>query len=88
MRVKVFIAVQEHSSHFQQVEWATGARIHYQKISEQSGKEAAAEDAELSYEFTKSKLVTVDPDQLNELRPRTTKSIEITDFVAPSELPT
>jgi DNA end-binding protein Ku len=84
--VKVFTAVREHSLQFHQVEKATGARIRYQKVSEQSGQEVAAEGIELGYEFTKGKLVTVDPDQLSELRPRTTKTIDITDFVALSEI--
>lgn len=84
--VKVFTAVREHSVHFHQVEKGTGARIRYQKVSEQTGKEVAAQDIELGYEISKGKLVTVDPDELSELRPRTTKTIDITDFVALSDI--
>jgi DNA end-binding protein Ku len=79
--VKVFTAVREHSVHFHQVDKATGSRIRYDKVSESTGKEVVAADIELGYELAKGKLVTVDPDQIDELRPRTTRTIDIADFV-------
>ena len=84
--VKVFSAVREHAVHFHQVEKSTGARIRYEKVSERSGKEVAAEDIRLGYELTKGKLVTVDQDQLEELKPRSTRTIDISDFVQLSEI--
>ncbi len=84
--VKVYTAVREHTVHFHQVEKGTGSRIRYEKVSERSGQEVATKDIELGYELAKGRLVTVDPDDLNELQPRTTKSIEISDFVDLSEI--
>ena len=84
--VKVYTAVREHSVHFHQIEKGTGSRIRYEKVSERSGREVATKDIELGYELAKGRLVTVDPDALTELQPRTTKSIEISDFVDLSEI--
>jgi DNA end-binding protein Ku len=84
--VKAFGAVREHAVHFHQVEKATGARIRYEKVSERSGQEVPSEDIQLGYELAKGKLVTVDPDQLIALRPRTTRTIDVTDFVHLSEV--
>ncbi len=79
--VKVFTAVREHTVHFHQLEKGTGSRIRYQKVSERSGHEVPADKIELGYELSKNQLVTVDPDQIDELRPRSTRTIEIVDFV-------
>ncbi len=56
-----------------------------QKVTERSGK-VAAEDIRLGYELTKGKLVTVDQDQLEELKPRSTRTNDISDFVQLSEI--
>jgi DNA end-binding protein Ku len=84
--IKLFGAVREHAVHFHQVEKSTGARIRYEKVSERSGHEVPTEDIQPGYELAKGKLVTVDPHQLAELRPRTTRTIDITDFVQLSEI--
>jgi DNA end-binding protein Ku len=79
--VKVYAAVREHTVHFHQVDKASGSRIRYEKVAEKTGKEVAGDDIELGYEMDKGTLVVVDPDQLAELRPRTTRTIDISDFV-------
>jgi DNA end-binding protein Ku len=84
--VKVLTAVREHSVHFHQVEKGTGARIRYEKVSERSGKEVAPKDIELGYELTRGKLVTVDPEELSGLRPRSTRTIDISEFVDLSQI--
>ncbi len=84
--IKVYSAVREHTVHFHQIERGTGSRIRYEKVSEQSGQEVATKDIELGYELAKGRLVTVDPADLTELQPRTTKTIDISDFVDLSEI--
>lgn len=79
--VKAFSAVHDHTVHFHQLEKGTGARIHYEKVSGKSGKSVANEDIEKGYEIKKGKYVVVDEQELADLRPRSTKAIEITDFV-------
>ena len=84
--VKVFTGVREHSVHFHQVEKRTGARIRYEKVSDKSGRKVAGDDIELGYEIGRGRLVTVDQSQLAELRPRTSRTIDISDFVDLAEI--
>jgi DNA end-binding protein Ku len=80
--VKAYSAVHDHAVHFHQLEKRTGARIRYEKVSGKSGRRVPDDKIEKGYEVSKGRYVVVDADELDELRPRSTKSIEITDFVA------
>jgi DNA end-binding protein Ku len=79
--VKAYTAVRDHDVHFNQLEKGTGARIRNRKVSEKSGKEVDADDIEMGFEVRKGRYVTFDKDELDELRPESTKAIEVTDFV-------
>jgi DNA end-binding protein Ku len=79
--VKAYTAVREHTIHFNQLEKDSGSRIRYEKVSEKSGKEVESSDIELGYEVGRGRYVVVDPDELADLRPRTTRTIDIGDFV-------
>ena len=80
--VKAFAAVRDHSIHFNQLEASTGSRIKYKKVSEKSGREVDPEKIEKGYEITKGEYVIVDPEELAELTPRSTRTIDVGDFVA------
>ncbi len=80
--VKAFTAVRDHSVHFHQLEKGTGARIRYKKVSEKTGEEVEPEDIELGYEAGRGRYVTVERDEIDELRPASTRSIDVADFVA------
>src|SRR3989440_1880811 len=84
--VKVYSAVRDHSVHFHQLDKKTGSRIRYEKIAEKTGEEVDTEQIDLGYEVQKGKLVVVDPGELDQLRPRTTRTIDITDFVELSQV--
>jgi DNA end-binding protein Ku len=84
--VKVYSAARDHSVHFHQVDKKSGSRIRYEKVAEKTGKEVDSDQIELGYEVGKGKMVVVDPGELDELRPRTTRTIDITDFVELSEV--
>lgn len=81
MPVKAYTAVHEHTVHFHQLDKKTGARVKYKKVSEKSGRTLEADDIEKGYEVTKGNYVVVDDDELDELRPASTKTIDVTDFV-------
>jgi DNA end-binding protein Ku len=66
--------------HFHQLDKRTGTRIRYEKVSG-SGKRVPDDDIEKGFEVSKGKYVVVDPEEFDELRPRSTRAIEITDFV-------
>ena len=80
--VKTYTAVRDHDIHFHQLEKKSGSRIRNRKVAEKSGKEVDADDIELGYEVRAGRYVTFDRDELKELRPSSTKAIDITDFVA------
>jgi DNA end-binding protein Ku len=79
--VKAYTAVRDHDVHFNQLEKGTGARIRNRKVSDESGDEVDAGDIEMGFEIRKGRYVTFEKDELDELRPASTRSIEVTDFV-------
>jgi DNA end-binding protein Ku len=50
-------------------------------VSEKTGREVDADDIELGFEIRKGRYVTFDKSELEELKPESTKAIEVTDFV-------
>ena len=79
--VKAYTAVRDHDAHFHQLEKGSGARIRYRKVSEHTGREVDADHIELGYEVTQGEYVTFAKGELDELRPESTRMIEVTDFV-------
>ena len=84
--VKAYAAVRDHNVHFNQLEKGTGARIRYQKVSDKTGKEVSGDDIESGYEVSSGKYVVVDTEEIQDLRPRTTKTIDVADFVDLAEI--
>jgi DNA end-binding protein Ku len=80
--VKAYTAVRDHTIHFHQLEQGTGARIHHQNISEKTGKPVEADQIVSGYETSKGHYVTFARGELDELRPASTRAIEVSDFVA------
>jgi DNA end-binding protein Ku len=81
VRVKAYTAVRDHDVHFHQLEKKTGARIRHEKVSDKSGKPVDNDKIEMGYEVSKGRYVTFEQEELNELRPASTRSIEVSDFV-------
>jgi DNA end-binding protein Ku len=79
--VKAYTGVREHTVHFHQLDKKTGARVKYKKVSEKTGRALDADQIEKGFEVTKGNYVVVDEDEFEELRPRSTKTIDVTDFV-------
>src|SRR5918995_61639 len=84
--VKAFTAVRDHDIHFHQLDKKSGARIRYEKVSAKTGREVEADDIEMGFEISEGRHVTFDKKELDELRPKSTKAIEVTDFVALDEV--
>jgi DNA end-binding protein Ku len=80
--VRAYTAVRDHDVHFHQLDKRSGARIRNRKVSEKSGREVDDDDIELGFEIRKGRYVTFDKGEVKELRPASTKQIEVTDFVA------
>ncbi|CAN5762685.1 MAG: Ku protein [Ilumatobacteraceae bacterium] len=84
--VRAFTAVRDHDVHFHQLEKKSGSRIRNRKVAEKSGKEVDTDDIAMGFEVSKGRYVTFDKEELTDLRPESTKAIEVTDFVALDEI--
>lgn len=84
--VKVLAAVKEHTVHFHQVDKKSGSRIRYEKVAEKSGKEVSSSDIELGYEKDNGDMVVMESSELDELRPESSRTIDIADFVELSDV--
>jgi DNA end-binding protein Ku len=79
--VKLYSAVKREELSFHQLEKGSGARVKYKRVSEKTGREVPWEKIVKGYEFGKGKYVVITPEELEQYRPRATKTIEIEDFV-------
>jgi DNA end-binding protein Ku len=84
--VKAVTAVRDHDVHFHQLDKKSGSRIRNRKVAESSGKQVDADDIEMGFEIGNGKYVTFDTDELADLRPASTRAIEVTDFVPLAEV--
>jgi len=80
--VKALSAVRDHDVHFHQLDKKTGARVRNRKVSEKTGREVDDDDITMGFELSDGHYVTFDKDELEDLRPQSTRAIEVTDFVA------
>lgn len=79
--VRVFSAIREHDARFHQLA-PDGSRIHLERVSEKTGRKVEFKNIKKGYETSKGKWVVIEPDELKKLAPKSTKAIEIEDFVA------
>jgi DNA end-binding protein Ku len=84
--VRAMSAVRDHDVHFHQLDKKSGARVRNKHVSEKTGREVKNDDIEMGFELNDGNYVTFDKDELNDLRPASTRSIEVTDFVALDEI--
>ena len=84
--VKAFSAVRDHDVHFHQLDRLSGARVRNKKVSEKTGRTVGTDDIRMGFEVTKGTYVTFEKDELAELKPESTRAIEITDFVDLDEI--
>jgi DNA end-binding protein Ku len=83
--VKAFTAVREHRVRFHELD-AKGARVKHEKVSSKTGKEVDSDELQMGYETTPGHYVRFTKDELEELRPPSTRAIEIGDFVDLAEI--
>src|SRR5436309_2564082 len=80
--VKLYPAVHHQGLAFHQFQEGTNARVRNKRVSEKTGREVAYDDIVKGYEVERGHYVMVDPDELAEFAPRSTRTIDIEDFVA------
>ena len=79
--VKLVSAVRSKDVRFNQLEEGTGARIRYRRVSEASGDEVPNERIQKGYEISPGQYVVVEQDELEQLTPKASHTIDIQDFV-------
>jgi DNA end-binding protein Ku len=79
--VKLYSAVQRKSVRFNQLSAKTGARIQMKRVDPTTGDEVPYEDLVKGYELSPDRYVVIEPEELDALDPKATKTIDILDFV-------
>ena len=79
--VKLMGAVSPKDVRFNQLEAGTGARIKQKRVSAETGEEVPFERIVKGYEISPDNYVVIEPQELEALDPKATRSIEIEDFV-------
>lgn len=79
--VRAFGATRDQKVHFHQIDTRSNSRIGYDKVSKATGERVDKADIALGYEVDPGRYVTFDPEEVAALRPRSTRSVDIADFV-------
>jgi len=84
--IKLYSAVSQKDVSFHQIDKRSGSRIKYKRVSAKSGREVPYEEIAKGYEVSKDEYVVFDQEELEELDPERTHTIDIEDFVELSEI--
>ncbi len=84
--VRVVSATKSQDVRFNQLEEGSNARIRYRKVSEATGEEVPNERIRKGYEISPGQYVVVDDDEMKALAPKSSRMIEIEDFVNLEEI--
>jgi DNA end-binding protein Ku len=84
--VKLYSATSPKTVRFHQLSSKTGARIKQKRVDPTTGDEVAFEDIVKGYELSPDRYVLIEPEELEALDPKTTKTIDIEEFVDLTEI--
>jgi DNA end-binding protein Ku len=84
--VKLYSAVSKQNISFRELREGDGSRVRHKRVAETDGKEVPYEKIVKGYEFAPDQYVTLTRDELSELEPKRTRTIEIQDFVDLDEI--
>src|SRR5437588_2369326 len=79
--VKMYSATQPKTVRFHQLSGKTGARIRQKRVDPTTDEEVAYEDIVKGYEITPDRYVLIEPEELEALDPKATKTVDIEEFV-------
>ena len=79
--VKLYSAISRKNVRFNQIDKQTGSRIKYKKVSAETGDEFDNDDIIMGYELPSGDYVTVSDDELAQLDPKASRTIDIEEFV-------
>jgi DNA end-binding protein Ku len=84
--VKLYSATSPKTVRFHQLSSKTGARIRQKRVDPTTDEEVPYEDIVKGYEITPDRYVMIDPEELDALDPKVTRTIDIEEFVDISEI--
>jgi DNA end-binding protein Ku len=84
--VKLYSATSPKTVRFHQLSSKTGARIRQKRVDPSTGEEVQYEDIVKGYEITPEQYVMIDPEELDALDPKATRTIDIEEFVDLAEI--
>src|SRR5437588_13086248 len=84
--VKLYTATSPKTVRFNQLSSKTGARIRQKRVDPTTDEEVPFEEIVKGYEITPDRYVLIDPDELDALNPKATKTIDIEEFVNLDEI--
>jgi len=84
--IKMYSATSPKTVRFHQLSAKTGARIRQKRVDPSTGDEVAYEDIVKGYELSPDRYVLIEPEELEALDPKATKTIDIEEFVEESEI--
>src|SRR5258708_13336563 len=79
--VKAYTAVRDHEVRFHQIDKKSGARVRYEKVSEKTHRKLDGDDIEMGFELRKGRYVAFTKEELSDLRPKPTRTLQAPDFV-------
>ncbi len=84
--VKLYSATSPKTVRFHQLSSKTGTRIKQKRVDPSTGEEVPFEEIVKGYELSPDRYVLIDPDELDALDPKATKTIDIEEFVDLNEI--
>jgi DNA end-binding protein Ku len=84
--VKLYSATSQKTVRFHQLSSKTGARIRQKRVDPSTDEEVPYEEIVKGYEITPDHYVLIEPEELEALDPKATKTIDVEDFVDLSEI--
>lgn len=79
--IQMFTAVRKHDVNFRQVHASTKARVRRKRVDAETGEEVPNDEIVKGYEVGDGQYLVVDPEELEQLDPDRSRTIEIRDFV-------
>ncbi len=84
--VGLYTATQEHEVDFHQFQRGTSDRIRYKRVNERTGREVDYDKIVKGHEVGNGQYVMVEPDELDDVAPGRSRSLEISTFVDLAEV--
>jgi DNA end-binding protein Ku len=84
--VELYSATEDHTVHFNQFERGTSDRIRYKRVNERTGDEVDYADIVKGHDVGGGEYVIVEPEELDEIAPGRSRTIDITAFVDLDEI--